>query len=167
MGNPSFSLRFAVFLSFSVAASSSSQFFFQKLGSPFSSTPPIPKATPSDLLSVLGPTKQSSKINPLVSRELKSCFKFLVPFSPSNTKPQNQHSYYNRKLAYIIQFRNQGEENELIWWPPEPVLELARLALDSGGDPDVIHRALDPSILPVSSYKLLYSMLLDFHFLDC
>ncbi|OAY44040.1 hypothetical protein MANES_08G117600v8 [Manihot esculenta] len=149
MGNPSFSLRFAVFLSFSVAASSSSQFFFQKLGSPFSSTPPIPKAMPSDLLSVLGPTKQSSKINPLVSRELKSCFKFLVPFSPSNTKPQNQHSYSNRKLAYIIQFRNQGEENELIWWPPEPVLELARLALDSGGDPDVIHRALDPSILPI------------------
>jgi hypothetical protein len=46
--------------------------------------------------------------------------------------------------------RSKSEENELIWWPPEPVLELARLALDSGGDPASIHRALDPTVLPVS-----------------
>lgn len=37
----------------------------------------------------------------------------------------------------------------MIWWPPEPVLELARLAVDSGGDPAAIHRALDPTIIPV------------------
>lgn len=47
-------------------------------------------------------------------------------------------------------------ENQLIWWPPESVLELARLAVDSGGDPDAIHRALDPSIIPVR-YILLNS----------
>lgn len=41
------------------------------------------------------------------------------------------------------------EDNELIWWPPEPVLELARLAVDSGGDPDAIYRALDPTMFPV------------------
>lgn len=41
------------------------------------------------------------------------------------------------------------KENQLIWWPPAPVLELARLAFDSGGDPDAIHRTLDPSIIPV------------------
>ena len=46
-------------------------------------------------------------------------------------------------------------ENQLIWWPPESVLELARLAVDSGGDPDSIHRALDPSIIPVSSFLFI------------
>ena len=42
------------------------------------------------------------------------------------------------------------KENQLIWWPPGPVIELARLAFDSGGDADSVHRALDPSIIPVS-----------------
>jgi hypothetical protein len=41
-------------------------------------------------------------------------------------------------------------EDELIWWPPEPVLELARLAVDSGGDSAAIHRVLDPTIIAVS-----------------
>ncbi|PVH65397.1 hypothetical protein PAHAL_2G482800 [Panicum hallii] len=36
-------------------------------------------------------------------------------------------------------------------WPPAPVMELARLAVDSGGDPGAIHRALDPTMLPVSA----------------
>ncbi|KAF2316854.1 hypothetical protein GH714_042195 [Hevea brasiliensis] len=45
--------------------------------------------------------------------------------------------------------KNLREENELIWWPPEPVLELARLAVDSGSDPDAIHRVLDPTVLPI------------------
>lgn len=46
---------------------------------------------------------------------------------------------------------SEREENEMVWWPPEPVLELARLALDSAGDPDAIYRALDPTVIPVSS----------------
>lgn len=46
----------------------------------------------------------------------------------------------------------EREENEMVWWPPEPVMELARLAVDSGGDPEAIHRALDPTVLLVSSY---------------
>lgn len=37
----------------------------------------------------------------------------------------------------------------MIWWPPEPVLELARLAVDSSGDPAAVHRALDPTVIPV------------------
>lgn len=41
------------------------------------------------------------------------------------------------------------EENELVWWPPESVQELARLAFDSGGDPDSIYPALDPTMLTV------------------
>lgn len=39
--------------------------------------------------------------------------------------------------------------NELLWWPPAPVMELAHLAVDSGGDPGAIHRALDPAMIPV------------------
>ncbi len=53
---------------------------------------------------------------------------------------------------------NQREEDELIWWPPEPVLELARLAIDSGGDPAAIQRALDPTIITVSFFFLLGNM---------
>uniref|UniRef100_J3MP05 Uncharacterized protein n=2 Tax=Oryza brachyantha TaxID=4533 RepID=J3MP05_ORYBR len=37
----------------------------------------------------------------------------------------------------------------MVMWPPAPVMELARLAVDSGGDPASIHRALDPTMLPV------------------
>ncbi|OMP03288.1 hypothetical protein COLO4_10518 [Corchorus olitorius] len=144
MGNPSLSLRFTIFLSLSFAASSSSSspFFFFK-----SSPSSIPKATPSDLLSLLGPPSQSSSVNPSVADELKSCFKFLVPFTPvSNQKyPDSKFLSYRRSLLK----RQKDKENELIWWPPEPVLELARLAVDSGGDPDSIHRALDPTVLPV------------------
>ena len=44
----------------------------------------------------------------------------------------------------------QREEDELVWWPPQPVLELARLAVDSGGDPAAIQRALDPTMITVS-----------------
>uniref|UniRef100_A0A0D3GUU9 Uncharacterized protein n=1 Tax=Oryza barthii TaxID=65489 RepID=A0A0D3GUU9_9ORYZ len=41
----------------------------------------------------------------------------------------------------------------MVMWPPAPVMELARLAVDSGGDPGAIHRALDPTMLPdINSY---------------
>ncbi|EOY11502.1 hypothetical protein QUC31_009458 [Theobroma cacao] len=144
MGNTSLSLRFTIFLSLSFAASSSSPFFFSK--SP-SLSPSIPKATPSDLLSLLGPPSQSSSVNPSVADELKSCFKFLVPFTPIDTRktPDSKSLSYRRTLLKSP----RDEENELVWWPPEPVLELARLAVDSGGDPGSIHRALDPTVLPV------------------
>lgn len=45
--------------------------------------------------------------------------------------------------------RTRREEDELIWWPPQSVLDLARLAVDSGGDPAAIHRALDPTMITV------------------
>lgn len=51
--------------------------------------------------------------------------------------------------------RSRREEDELVWWPPQSVLELARLAVDSGGDPGAIHRTLDPAIIPVSFISLL------------
>jgi hypothetical protein len=39
----------------------------------------------------------------------------------------------------------------MVTWPPAPVMELARLAVDSGGDPGAIQRLLDPTMLPVSA----------------
>ncbi|KAK7397180.1 hypothetical protein VNO78_18347 [Psophocarpus tetragonolobus] len=144
MSYPSITFRFALFLSFSLTASSwlppLPLPLFSKRYAPSSSA--IRKATPSDLLSVLGSKPQSSGVNPGVARQLKSCFKFLVPFSP--VQP------CHRKLGRPKHSGpTQREENELIWWPPEPVLELARLAVDSGGEPAAIHRLLDPAIISV------------------
>jgi len=42
-----------------------------------------------------------------------------------------------------------AEADEVVMWPPAPVMELARITVDSGGDPGAIHRALDPTMLPV------------------
>ncbi|CAK7340644.1 unnamed protein product [Dovyalis caffra] len=160
MGSPALcSFRFAIFFSLSLTTSSSppSILSFKPRSPPPSLPPSIPKATPSDLLSVLGPTTQSSKINPLISQQLSSCLKFLVPFTPSKPKTPKYNSINgcyikHRRLgpdSVISVGRSNNEEKELVWWPPEPVLEVARLALDSGGDPDSIHRTLDPTVLPV------------------
>ncbi|KAK7284375.1 hypothetical protein RJT34_19120 [Clitoria ternatea] len=145
MSYPSVSFRFALFLSFSLTASSSSSSllppvpFFSKRYAPSSS---IPKATPSDLLSLLASKSQPLTVNPVVARQLKSCFKFLVPFSPAMPR--------HRKLGMAaLTGPSRREENELVWFPPEPVLELARLAVDSGGDSAAIHRLLNPTVIPV------------------
>ncbi|XP_028770913.1 uncharacterized protein LOC114728204 [Neltuma alba] len=148
MCNSSLPFRFALFLSFSLTASSSSPLFFSKRSS--SSPLSTPRATPSDLLSMLGSKSQSLSVNPVVAQELRSCFKFLVPFSPNGVKLEHSQRSPRRLLALTKStVRSRREENELIWWPPEPVLELARLAVDSGGDPAAIQRLLDPTIIPV------------------
>uniref|UniRef100_A0A2N9EMV5 Uncharacterized protein n=1 Tax=Fagus sylvatica TaxID=28930 RepID=A0A2N9EMV5_FAGSY len=144
MSKPSLSLRLTFLLSLSFTASSFP--FFHK-----PSSPSTPKATPSDLLSLLGPKPQSSKINPLIAQDLNSCLKFLVPFNPTSPKLKSRKCLTRRKELGLAKIgaTNQREEDELIWWPPEPVLELARLAIDSGGDPAAIQRALDPTIITV------------------
>ncbi|CAL5397304.1 unnamed protein product [Camellia sinensis] len=153
MSSPSLSIRFAFVVSLSLAASytssSSSSSFppfstFLKLNPSPPNNPSTPKATPSDLLSLLGTPSQASSIDPNLAKELRSCLKFLVPFSPI---PRSRPLL--RGLADSISNRKWNEENELVWWPPAPVMELARLAVDSGGDPDAIYRALDPTIIPV------------------
>ncbi|KAI4301761.1 hypothetical protein L6164_035008 [Bauhinia variegata] len=146
------SLRVALFLSLSVTAWSTRRQprCFSKHSSP--SPPSIPKAIPSDLFSLLGSKSQSSTVNPLIAAELKSCLKFLVPSSPSgigvDTWPSQPCA--RRQLGFTkFPHPSDTEKDELIWWPPEPVLELARLAVDSGGDPAAIQRVLDPTIIPV------------------
>lgn len=105
------------------------------------------KATVADLLSLLGPKDQASKVDFNEARDIWSCFKFLVPF---DAKLEDDVLVKRRSMISGVGQRRENEENELIWWPPTPVLELARLSVDSGGDPGVIHRALDPTIIPVS-----------------
>ncbi|KAL7259551.1 hypothetical protein ACSBR1_005441 [Camellia fascicularis] len=157
MSSPSLSIRFAFVVSLSFAASytssssssSSSSSFppfsnFLKLNPSPPYNPSTPKATPSDLLSLLGTPSQASSIDPNLAKELRSCLKFLVPFSPI---PRSRPLL--RGLTDSIRRRKWNEENDLVWWPPAPVMELARLAVDSGGDPDAIYRALDPRIIPV------------------
>nr|POE76004.1 hypothetical protein CFP56_53523 [Quercus suber] len=109
------------------------------------------QSTPSDLLSVLGPKSQSSKIKPLVAHDLNSCLKFLVPFTPTSPKLRSRKCLTTKKDLGLAKIgaSDRREVDELIWWPPEPVLELARLAVDSGGDPAAIQRALDPTMIAV------------------
>ncbi|KAK3441595.1 hypothetical protein EUGRSUZ_B01914 [Eucalyptus grandis] len=167
-GKAGLSLRLSFLLSLSLSASystcSSHSFLSLRSSSPSppSLSSPIPKATPSDLLSLLGPAasahSSASSVNPVVADRLRSCFKFLVPFSPPPTTPWC--SSVSRKLiagdgigSRRAECERRRDEDRLVWWPPEPVLELARLAVDSGGDVGAIHRALDPTPLPVPDVK--------------
>ncbi|KAL1198024.1 hypothetical protein V5N11_018310 [Cardamine amara subsp. amara] len=141
-------LRFTIFISFSIAAASS--FKFSTSHSPSS----LPKATADDLISVLGPCSAASSLNPIVSKQIKSCLKFLVPFKPDKSKPELgrcslRTGLCSGKIDAIERRSKFDEENSLVWWPPESVLELARLAVDSGGDSGSIQRTLDPKMIPV------------------
>lgn len=150
-------LKFAFFFSLSLAASytvtSTPAFYsFRKLNLRSSASPPAPKASAADLLALLGPPQQASAVNSQEARQLRSCFKFLVPFLPSSQTP-NRRSLRSKLRN---ERRSRSEENELIWLPPAPVLELARLAVDSGGDTASIQRTLDPTIIPVSFHIFLF-----------
>ncbi|KAI4369389.1 hypothetical protein MLD38_017831 [Melastoma candidum] len=139
-------MRLAFVLSFSLTATSSIPPLQQP--PPNRRPGPIPKATPSDLLAFLAPAPQRSKVNPAVARRLTSSLKFLVPFSPVEAR-LSRREIISRKLIEDGT-RGAGEGADwMVWWPPEPVLELARLAVDSGGDVDIVHRALDPTVIPV------------------
>ncbi|CAA0828621.1 Unknown protein [Striga hermonthica] len=142
MSPSSLPLKFAFFFSLSLAGvvsfatTTNAPFGFRRKPRTVSyhslSTAAKPKATVSDLLSLLGPPQQAKSVNSQVARDLMPCFRFLVPFDQNPTAR-----------------RSQRVVDELILSPPEPVLELARLALDSGADPGAIHRALDPIIITV------------------
>ena len=156
MGNPSLTLRFVFVLSFSLAAShshsSSSPFHLARTApSSVPSSFPNHKASASDIVALLGTRQQASQISAKEARQLRSCFKFLVPFTPNSIGSASGGWSIRRRLwSKEGDGRCRGEENELVWWPPGPVMELARVAVDSGGDPAAIHRALDPTMIPVS-----------------
>lgn len=146
---PFLSIKFAVVLSFSLAATASSaSLFFPKPKPQKHSTGSVPKATTKDLLALLGSPQQAASVNAEEAQKLKSCFKFLVPFSPATSDPFRRSLNSRKSLCSDHSGggeRDREHSNELIWWPPAPVMELARLAVDSGADPDAIHRAFDPT----------------------
>ncbi|KAJ1699385.1 hypothetical protein LUZ63_007897 [Rhynchospora breviuscula] len=161
LGSSSLSLRLAFAVSFTLSFSLSTTTTTSSLSKPkpkpitipFSShsSPSLSPAQSfaSDLLSLLAtPSNRQPPIPSNEAQQLSSCLKFLVPFSPD----KDAYSYsYSRRRAILEEFRGdvQERDNEMVWWPPEPVMELARLAVDSGGDPAAIQRALDPTVLPV------------------
>ncbi|XP_058076624.1 uncharacterized protein LOC131225177 [Magnolia sinica] len=152
MRNPSLPLKFAFVFSFSLAISASSSTSpsflpFSFIRSPTSHS--SPKTAASNLLSLLGSQEQAARIKLKEAEDLRSCLRFLVPFSPNSSEKFQKLSLGCRDLIDGRRRLTEREEDELVWWPPEPVMELARLAVDSGGDPAAIHRALDPTTLPV------------------
>ncbi|GAB2277453.1 hypothetical protein Dimus_012159 [Dionaea muscipula] len=177
MRNPSsfsFKFGFVVSLSFAAATSSSCSLYYSyssaslptlpcSLNTSTSPSPPPPppphKATAGDLIALLGPEDKASQIDPIEAHQLRSRFKFLVPFNGNSIDPEFDECEYSikRRLTHSEgrrrrRRRRRGRreiEDEMIWCPPAPVFELARLAFDSGGDPDAIHRALDPTIIHV------------------
>ncbi|WOL04036.1 hypothetical protein Cni_G12757 [Canna indica] len=108
--------------------------------------PPLPPSSPrtfaAHLLALLGSPHDAARVPAAEAREIRSCLRFLVPLS---SHPQGESGNLCRR----------HDADYMVWWPPEPVLELARLAVDSGGDPAVIQRALDPTPLPVPDVESL------------
>ncbi|KZV34812.1 T-box protein 41 [Dorcoceras hygrometricum] len=144
-------LRFAFLFSLSLAGASASASFTKTRLNLFNadalSPPSEPKATASDLLSLLGTPQQSCSVNSQVAQQIWSCFKFLVPFPPySQTLATGRSLSSNTNSSSD---RSGKDIDDMILSPPEPVLELARLAVNSGADPGAIQRTLDPTILPV------------------
>ncbi|KAJ6824234.1 uncharacterized protein M6B38_102965 [Iris pallida] len=99
----------------------------------------------SDLLSLLGSRQQSSSVPAGEAAEIRSCLRFLVPFRPSRGRPGK----VLETRRDLLEGGGEEEGNEMVWWPPAPVMELARLAVDSRGDPAAIQRLLDPTVIPV------------------
>ncbi|XP_068660131.1 uncharacterized protein [Aristolochia californica] len=147
----SLTLKVAFIFSLSLAVTSSpSSIVFPRFSSPLSVKASSPQKAAADLLGLLGSREQASRINPKEAKDFKSCLRFLVPFSPTSYNQQFRKVPFGRRdlLALDVR-RTKREEDEMVWWPPLSVMELARLAVDSGGDPAAIHRALDPTMLPV------------------
>ncbi|GKC87092.1 hypothetical protein Tco_1147741 [Tanacetum coccineum] len=142
-------MKLALIISFSLTASSYSE---PPSLRKFISKKPQVKATARDILSLLGTQKQASSVHPQIATQLQSCFNFLVPFTPTTT---HSNLLINRKIQSVVVNDYENDDvNVKVWAPPESVLEIARLAFDSGGDPGSIQRTLDPTMLYVSLLSL-------------
>ncbi|XP_004958655.1 uncharacterized protein LOC101766175 [Setaria italica] len=114
------------------------------------SPPPSPKAVAADLLSVLAGPGAAARVPPAEASRLRACLRFLSPVNPAAaSKVSSWSGGGSRKFLREGRDAGAAEADEMVMWPPAPVMELARLAVDSGGDPGAIHRALDPTMLPV------------------
>ncbi|CAN6212688.1 unnamed protein product [Urochloa humidicola] len=111
--------------------------------------PPSPKAVAADLLSVLAGPGAAARVPPAEASRLRACLRFLSPVNPAAPKVSSWSGGGSRKILLERCDAGAAEADEMVMWPPAPVMELARIAVDSGGDPGAIHRALDPTMLPV------------------
>jgi hypothetical protein len=132
-------LAFAISLAVSVSCCASH---------PSSATSPSPQAVAADLLAVLAGPRAAARVPAVEATRLRSCIRFLSPLGPAAPKARSFRDASSRKV--LLEGWNAAGADEMVMWPPAPVMDLARLAVDSGGDPGAIHRALDPTVLPVS-----------------
>uniref|UniRef100_A0A0A9FWP5 Uncharacterized protein n=1 Tax=Arundo donax TaxID=35708 RepID=A0A0A9FWP5_ARUDO len=132
-----FTISLAISFSVSCCTSSSSH---------SSASSPSPQAVAADLLSVLAGPSAAARVPAAESARLRSCLRFLSPVRPAAPRAP---SWRGGSRKVLLEGCDAAEADEMVMWPPAPVMELARLAVDSGGDPGAIHRALDPTMLPV------------------
>jgi hypothetical protein len=143
-----FTISLAVSFSVSCCATPSSPSSHTSAGSRYPA--PSPQAVAADLLSVLAGPRAAAQVPAAEATRLRACLRFLSPVNPAVSKVSSWSGGGSRK--FLLEGRDAGaaEADEMVMWPPAPVMDLARLAVDSGGDPGAIHRALDPTMLPVS-----------------
>ena len=80
---------------------------------------PNHKASASDIVALLGTRQQASQISAKEARQLRSCFKFLVPFTPNSIgSASGDWSICRRLWSKEGDGQCRREENELVWWPP-------------------------------------------------
>ncbi|RLM84422.1 uncharacterized protein C2845_PM04G33560 [Panicum miliaceum] len=110
---------------------------------------PSPQAVAAVLLSILAGPRAAAQVPAAEATRLRACLRFLSPVNPAVSKVSSWSGGGYRK--FLLEGRDAGaaEADEMVMWPPAPVMDLARLAVDSGGDPGAVHRALDPTMLPV------------------
>uniref|UniRef100_A0A8R7TDA9 Uncharacterized protein n=1 Tax=Triticum urartu TaxID=4572 RepID=A0A8R7TDA9_TRIUA len=113
---------------------------------PSSAASSSPRTVAADLLAVLAGPRAAARVPAREASRLSSCLRFLSPANPAAVS-----SAYPRRGSrkVLLEGCDAAEADAMVMWPPAPVLELALLAVDSGGDPGAIHRLLDPTMLPV------------------
>ncbi|KAL3516034.1 hypothetical protein ACH5RR_022936 [Cinchona calisaya] len=121
MGKPPFlSIKFAVFLSFPLAGTgvatttTTGPFFPKPKPQKRSSTVSIPKASAKDLLALLGSSQQAFSVNSEEAQKLKSCFKFLVPFSPPTRSCTGITADPFRRSLRSVKLGDEGEKERAI-----------------------------------------------------
>ncbi|WVZ67054.1 hypothetical protein U9M48_016193 [Paspalum notatum var. saurae] len=143
-------LTISLAVSFSASCCASSSSPHTSARSPTPARPPSPQALAADLLSILAGPRAAARVPAAEASRLHACLRFLSPVNPTAPKISFWSRGGHRK--FLLEGCDEGraaEADQMVMWPPAPVLDLARLAVDSGGDPGAIHGALDPTMLPV------------------
>ncbi|KAI5008829.1 hypothetical protein ZWY2020_009877 [Hordeum vulgare] len=143
--SPPLSLKLA-FAAVSFAAVSCSSSSPLPSSAASSSPRPSPRAVAADLLAVLAGPRAAARVPAGEASRLNSCLRFLSPVNPAATSAAYP---WRGSRKVLLEGCDAAEADAMVMWPPAPVLELARIAVDSGGDPGAIHRLLDPTMLPV------------------